>query len=119
MSKVVVERIVCDEHEEDHEAPFMALVKLVDRKTGKIAGTYVIDVCEEVVDWYSSNGLKIIRRSRQTSKKQGPRKSVPRKNPSSAMIREWATSKGLSVSQKGRISKEVRQAYDKAHPIKR
>ena len=30
-------------------------------------------------------------------------------------IREWAKSQGLTVSERGRISAEVREAYDKAH----
>lgn len=30
-------------------------------------------------------------------------------------IREWAKSQGLEVSERGRISAEVRQAYDAAH----
>lgn len=30
-------------------------------------------------------------------------------------IREWARSQGMEVSDKGRVSAEVRQAYEKAH----
>ncbi|GEA84568.1 MAG: Lsr2 family protein [Cellulomonas sp.] len=30
-------------------------------------------------------------------------------------IREWAKGQGLEVSERGRISAEVREAYDKAH----
>ena len=30
-------------------------------------------------------------------------------------IREWAKGKGLDVSERGRISAEVRKAYDEAH----
>ncbi|GEK18502.1 histone-like nucleoid-structuring protein Lsr2 [Cellulomonas persica] len=30
-------------------------------------------------------------------------------------IREWAKEQGLEVSERGRISAEVREAYDKAH----
>jgi len=30
-------------------------------------------------------------------------------------IREWAKAQGLEVSERGRISAEVREAYDKAH----
>ena len=30
-------------------------------------------------------------------------------------IREWAKAQGLEVSERGRISADVREAYDKAH----
>jgi hypothetical protein len=30
-------------------------------------------------------------------------------------IRDWARSKGLTVSERGRISAEVQEAYNKAH----
>ena len=30
-------------------------------------------------------------------------------------IRQWAQSQGLNVSSRGRVSAEVREAYDKAH----
>lgn len=32
-----------------------------------------------------------------------------------AVIREWAVANGYQVSDRGRISAEVREAYDKAH----
>jgi hypothetical protein len=32
-----------------------------------------------------------------------------------ANIRQWAKSQGLTVSERGRISKEIRDAYDAAH----
>lgn len=116
MSKIVIEKIVCDEHDEEHDAPVYAVVQLVNRKTGKLLGTYGIDVCEAVVVWYSSNGTRIIKRqSTRSSRKSAPRKRVGSKNPTSGMIRAWAKSQGLSVSQRGRISKEVTTAYRKAH----
>ena len=35
--------------------------------------------------------------------------------PGASEIREWAKAKGMKVSDRGRVSAEVRQAYDAAH----
>ncbi len=35
--------------------------------------------------------------------------------PSPAEIRDWARANGMSVSERGRVSAEVREAYDAAH----
>ena len=35
--------------------------------------------------------------------------------PSASEVREWARGKGMDVSERGRVSAEVRQAYDAAH----
>jgi len=45
------------------------------------------------------------------------RPSSPRRRGSSDAhaIREWAKGQGLDVSERGRISAEVREAYDRAH----
>lgn len=55
--------------------------------------------------------------------KQGRRRSVPTSKRSSASgsrkdlaaVREWAKSNGHQVSDRGRISATVQQAYDAAH----
>jgi hypothetical protein len=35
--------------------------------------------------------------------------------PAASEIREWARSNGMTVPERGRVSAEVRQAYDAAH----
>ena len=43
------------------------------------------------------------------------RKSTGAGGPSASEVREWARGKGMEVSERGRVSAEVRQAYDAAH----
>lgn len=53
-------------------------------------------------------------------RRAGGRRSTRRKNGSSssasqtAKIREWARSNGYEVSERGRISEEVKEAYEKS-----
>jgi len=41
----------------------------------------------------------------------------PRREPTAAEIRAWASSMGLSVSDRGRIPADLRQRYDAAHDV--
>lgn len=43
------------------------------------------------------------------------RKSAASSGPGASEIRDWARAKGMKVSDRGRVSAEVRQAYDAAH----
>jgi len=43
------------------------------------------------------------------------RRSAATSGPSTADIREWARANGHEVSDRGRVSSEVREAYDAAH----
>ncbi len=43
------------------------------------------------------------------------RRSASSSGPSTAEIREWARANGHEVSDRGRVSSEVREAYDAAH----
>jgi hypothetical protein len=49
---------------------------------------------------------------RSTSRSSGRRSAG---NEDTAAIREWAKANGYQVSERGRISAEVREAYAKAH----
>ncbi len=55
------------------------------------------------------------RASAPASAPSRPRRSAANGSGGSAGIREWARSNGFSVSERGRISAEVRRAYDEAH----
>jgi hypothetical protein len=43
------------------------------------------------------------------------RKAAAPSGPGASEIRDWARSNGMKVSDRGRVSAEVRQAYDAAH----
>ena len=54
------------------------------------------------------------------ARKVGPaprrgRRTAPADGPSPAEIREWARSQGMDVPERGRVSGDVRAAYDAAH----
>jgi hypothetical protein len=44
-----------------------------------------------------------------------PGDPLPRREPTRADVRTWARAQGLHVSEKGRIPRAVREAYDEAH----
>ena len=44
-----------------------------------------------------------------------PAGSVPHRAPTPAKVRSWATSQGMHVSDRGRISAEVMSAYLETH----
>lgn len=46
-----------------------------------------------------------------------PGAPMPPREPTPADIRTWAQAQGLRVSEKGRVPKTVRQAYDQAHSL--
>ena len=47
--------------------------------------------------------------------RRAARKAPASSGPSAAEIREWARANGHDVPDRGRVSAEVRQAYDAAH----
>lgn len=49
------------------------------------------------------------------SSRRGRRSSSASLGPSSKEIRDWARSNGYEVSDRGRVSAEIRQAFDAAH----
>ncbi|WP_298462027.1 Lsr2 family protein [uncultured Cellulomonas sp.] len=67
---------------------------------------------EGLTTWIS-NARRVGRQSKSTTS-QAPRRSSGGSNDAQA-IREWAQSQGMTVSARGRISAEVRTAYEAAH----
>lgn len=49
------------------------------------------------------------------SSRRGRRSAAANLGPSSKEIRDWARSNGYEVSDRGRVSAEIRQAFDAAH----
>ena len=43
------------------------------------------------------------------------RPAAPRRSSNTKDVREWAKAQGMEVSERGRISADVQQAYDAAH----
>lgn len=54
------------------------------------------------------------RKSRTSARRAGGRSSAATSS-SAADVREWARANGYQVSERGRVSAEVRTAYDAAH----
>ncbi|MFT3873947.1 MAG: Lsr2 family protein [Nocardioides sp.] len=50
-----------------------------------------------------------------SASRRGRRASVTSLGPSSREIRDWARSNGYEVSDRGRVSAEIRKAFDAAH----
>jgi hypothetical protein len=55
------------------------------------------------------------RRSRAAAAPSAPRSSAAEGPGSTSDIRSWALENGMEVSSRGRISSEVRSAYEQAH----
>jgi uncharacterized membrane protein len=67
----------------------------------------------EALSGYVGHARKVTggaRRGRRTSAANGTSSSSNTKD-----VRDWAKSQGLDVSERGRISADVQQAYDAAH----
>jgi Lsr2 len=47
--------------------------------------------------------------------KRGRRTTTTQLGPSTKQMRDWARSNGYSVSDRGRVSAEIRQAFEAAH----
>lgn len=65
----------------------------------------------EVMSGYVGHARKVGTQTRR----RGRKSAAATGGPSASDIREWARGKGMDVSERGRVSAEVRQAYDAAH----
>ena len=64
----------------------------------------------DALSGYVGHARKVGAQSRRRA-----RRSAAGGGPSASEVREWARGKGMDVSERGRVSAEVRQAYDAAH----
>ncbi len=76
--------------------------------------SYEIDLSDQNASDFRNQMSKWITAGRKVSARRSSRKARPT-GPSTAEIREWAIKKGHKVSDRGRISAEVRAAFDAAH----
>jgi hypothetical protein len=83
---------------------------------------YVIDLSDEniqrfhaALEPFVSASRPVERRVASTRRRDGRRRSGSRWRDDIPQIRAWAESQGMDVSARGRIKKEVLDAYDEAH----
>jgi hypothetical protein len=84
---------------------------------------FAIDGAEYEIDLSSKNAASLrealapwTAHARKTGgRRRRGSKSSSGSNGSSSDIRAWAAANGFEVSSRGRVSAEVREAYDKAH----
>ncbi|MEZ5096231.1 MAG: Lsr2 family protein [Nocardioides sp.] len=101
-------------------------IVLVDDLDGSEAGstvsfgldgaTYEIDLTDKNAQALRDALAPYLAHARRSGgSKRGRRATVSSLGPSSKEIRDWARSNGYDVSDRGRVSAEVRQAFDAAH----
>ncbi len=76
--------------------------------------TYEIDLVPENYDKLYEALSPFIDAGRKTGRSKGARK-VSAGGPSAEEVRAWARTNGYEVNDRGRVSKEIREAYNAAH----
>jgi hypothetical protein len=59
MTKIIREEFVCDEHAQNHDAPYDFTITIRNRETDEEIGTFFMDACKDVVNWYKQNAEKL------------------------------------------------------------
>lgn len=98
------------------------MVQLVDDLDGGPAETTVsfgLDGANYEIDLSTANAHRLREALAQyvgAARKVGRGSRAARATGSdSARVREWAKAEGMTVSERGRIPAEIREAYDRAH----
>lgn len=119
MTKVIREEFVCDEHAQTHDAPYDFTITIRNRETGEEIGTFFMDACKDVVNWYKQNARKLeiepVKPKKRVSRKRTVRRRKTTARPSPSVVRRWAQDRNLAVSAKGAIPKAIMEEYAKAH----
>jgi hypothetical protein len=83
---------------------------------------YAIDLSDEniqrfhaALEPFVSASRPVERRVASTRRRDGRRRSGSRWRDDIPQIRAWAKSQGMDMSARGRIKKEILDAYDEAH----
>lgn len=94
----------------------------LDGSTAEETVTFGLDGGTYEIDLSSKNAAKLrdllapyVGVARRSSSRQARRASKRSGGPSASDVREWARANGFQVSERGRVSGEVRTAYDAAH----
>lgn len=78
--------------------------------------TYEIDLSDANRSALQESLAPYISAARKTSSsRRGSSKRKPSSGASATDIRAWALGQGMTVSSRGRVSSEVREAYENAH----
>lgn len=102
----------------------VVLIDDIDGGSADETVTFALDGARYEIDLTTANAERLradmadwISKARRVSaaKVATRRSSGSRKGSDAAKIREWARSKGMDVPERGRVSQELRDAYDAAH----
>jgi hypothetical protein len=92
-----------------------------DGSTAEETVAFALDGAEYEIDLSGSNAAKLrdelavwIGHARKTGGRR-KRATKPDSSSSTSEIRAWAVAQGLEVSSRGRVSAEVREAYERAN----
>lgn len=98
---------------------------LVDDLDGSDADetvSFALDGTSYEIDLNEKNAAKLrealsgyVGHARKVTTSRKRRASAPASGPSARELRDWARSNGFEVSDRGRVSAEVREAFDAAH----
>jgi len=120
MAKKVLYLTSCDQPHEGDESVTDGVITIEFGYEGK---TYETELCPEHVAEYHSwmqdyvhNGARVKAGGRVAARATGAAKAVRSKATSDVQaIRAWAKEHGHKVSTRGRISADVKKAYEDAH----
>ncbi|WP_130866243.1 histone-like nucleoid-structuring protein Lsr2 [Acidipropionibacterium timonense] len=97
------------------------LVDDLDGTTAEESVNFALDGVSYIIDLSSANAAQLredlakwVGAARRTGGRR-TRGHRPTGGPTANEIRRWARDNGLEVSDRGRVSNEVREAYDRAH----
>lgn len=103
----------------------VVLVDDIDGGTADETVAFSLDGSDYEIDLSKKNAAKLrdalspwvgsARRAGGRGRRRAGRGRAGRGSGDSAAVREWARSKGIEVSERGRISAEVRAKYEAAH----
>ena len=114
MAQKVQVLLVCDLHDDEAEGSETVTFSLD-------GASYEIDVCDEHAGGLRDAFAPYVGAARRAGRTGGTGRSARRSSGSArssrgvSEVREWARKNGHQVSERGRISSVVQQAYDAAH----
>lgn len=77
--------------------------------------TYQIDLTSANAQRLRDDLAPWVGHADRTGGRKSTRKAVGKARRDNSEVREWARQNGYEVSDRGRISSEIQEAYDKAH----
>ena|SRR5215212_5950114 len=99
----------------------LVLTDDIDGSEAQVTVNFGLDGTRYEIDLSEANAKKLIgalepwmNAARKTGRRSGRRRSETNGKVDVKAVREWAKQQGLNVSERGRVSAEVRRAYDKA-----